>query len=786
VTPQQSPGVTPALPAPSIHSAGQENKREPAILPAEVALSENTEDIEGEASENAPVPFRQAELAWAALLYESRKFFTVHALRHPPKDLTRYAHALGLEPNKSGELFSYRRASHLHDYVGQQMDPAERDDLLAHAHSCYKSWQRERHLPGAAQQEMAFAFSYEPIRLGGWQLPPLDLACRVSAKGDASSEARVRKEEQTWQEARSAARLVEKTLTSFRVPVQVQTEDIAIGPAIIRLGIRPTGIPRLRQQDEHHPAKKVPEFDEGGQPVYERRTTVAQIMRHQQDIALALAAETIRFQAPVPGRPFVGVEFPRKAPREVNFCEIISSPGYQQSLKSSKLAVGLGIDVTNQVRVASIRKMPHLLVAGTTGAGKTVFLKGLIAGILLHASPEEVRLALVDPKMAEFSLYEGIPHLLTPVVTDMEKVPFLLEHAEKEMERRYRLFASLQVTDLESYARLRASRQRSGQPPLENLPAIVIIIDELADLMLVAPEVTEKHIQRLAQKARATGIHLVLATQRPSVDVITGTIKAVVPTRISFRLSSAMDSRTILDRGGAERLLGRGDMLYVGAESNYEPQRLQAGNIDDDVVIRIVQYWLDEQERRVQGRDADPLDPQEVSQPPLDLQWNLEPASAPEAPPATEDEQPPSRESREGMLSEAQLFEHLTNFLLYETVFVDGTPLPVRLYTLSHEDQLLVAETLLWKGYRGSAELLNRKLRTKRGPALRDELVKRGLMDERTQQPLAPSERLAPLLVECGLLDAETGARLDEPERQAAEPESASTDEPEQPAMSTG
>ncbi len=251
------------------------------------------------------------------------------------------------------------------------------------------------------------------------------------------------------------------------------------------------------------------------------------------------------------------------------------------------------------VRVGDLARMPHLLIAGATGSGKSVSINAIIGSILTQATPDDVRLLMVDPKMVELIMYNGIPHLLAPVVTEVEKVVAMLKIAIVEMEKRYRLFSQLGVRNLDGYRKQRAERIARGDTSLKNLPAIVIIIDELADLMMSAPEEIEGMICRLAQLARATGIHLVIATQRPSVDVITGLIKANIPTRISFMVSSAVDSRTIIDMGGAERLLGRGDMLYLPADAG-KPERIQGAFVADDEIDNLVNYW----KQQVQERTA--------------------------------------------------------------------------------------------------------------------------------------------------------------------------------------
>jgi DNA helicase HerA-like ATPase/ribosomal protein S25 len=384
------------------------------------------------------------------------------------------------------------------------------------------------------------------------------------------------------------AHLIQETLRSFRVDAEVREEDISIGPTVIRFGIRPTGKPELRQDEKT--GKMVPVRDGSGNIIYETRTRVSRIMALQNDLALVLEAKTIRMEAPVPGRPYVGVEIPNKNGRLVTLREILESKEYEAARRKSRLALALGRDVAGQVRVGDLAKMPHVLIAGATGAGKSVMINTIIASFLTQATPDDVRMLMVDPKMVELSMYNGIPHLLSPVVTEVDKVVPLLKNAISEMERRYRLFSQLGVRNLDGYRKMRLEKIAKGDNSLNNLPSIVIIIDELADLMMAAPEEVEGMICRLAQLARATGIHLVIATQRPSVDVITGLIKANIPTRISFMVSSAVDSRTIIDMGGAERLLGRGDMLYLPADAG-RPERIQAAFLADEEAQALVDFW---------------------------------------------------------------------------------------------------------------------------------------------------------------------------------------------------
>ncbi|GAC1432511.1 MAG: hypothetical protein NVS4B1_34490 [Ktedonobacteraceae bacterium] len=416
------------------------------------------------------------------------------------------------------------------------------------------------------------------------------------------------------------AKTIQETLRSFRVDAEVKKEDISIGPTIIRLGIRPTGKPEMKPDEKT--GKLVPVRDAGGNIVYETRTRVSRIMALQNDLALVLEAKTIRMEAPVPGRPYVGVEIPNKNSRLVTLREVLESKEYQVAKAKSKLAVALGKDVAGVVRVGDLARMPHLLIAGATGAGKSVMINAIIASIITQATPDDVRLLMVDPKMVELNMYNGIPHLLSPVVTEVEKVVSLLKNGINEMEKRYRLFSQLGVRNLDGYRKMRSERAAKGENTLINLPAIVIIIDELADLMMAAPEEVEGMICRLAQLARATGIHLVVATQRPSVDVITGLIKANIPTRISFMVSSAVDSRTIIDMGGAERLLGRGDMLYLPSDAG-RPERIQGSFLADEEAESLVHYWREQATQHAVaangGQNIDPIEVQAKVEPGWEL-----------------------------------------------------------------------------------------------------------------------------------------------------------------------
>jgi S-DNA-T family DNA segregation ATPase FtsK/SpoIIIE len=319
-------------------------------------------------------------------------------------------------------------------------------------------------------------------------------------------------------------------------------------------------------------------------------------------LARSLAVISVRIVEVIPGKPYVGIEIPNEHREMVQLREVINSSVFQEA--TSHLTLALGKDIAGATIVADIARMPHLLVAGTTGSGKSVGVNSMLLSILLKATPEQVRLILVDPKMLELSIYEGIPHLLTPVVTDMKEAAHALNWSVGEMERRYRLMASLGVRNLAGFNRQVKEAAAKGEPikdplwpsedteapELQPLPAIVIVIDEFADMMMIVGKKVEQLIARIAQKARAAGIHLVLATQRPSVDVITGLIKANIPSRISFQVSSRIDSRTILDQGGAEQLLGHGDMLYLPPGTAL-PQRVHGAFVSDEEVHRVVEDW---------------------------------------------------------------------------------------------------------------------------------------------------------------------------------------------------
>ncbi|HDR4347492.1 TPA: DNA translocase FtsK, partial [Bacillus cereus] len=346
--------------------------------------------------------------------------------------------------------------------------------------------------------------------------------------------------------------LLDTTFNNFHVGAHVI--NVSQGPAVTRFEVQP---------------------DPG--------VKVNKITNLSDDIKLSLAAKDIRIEAPIPGKSAIGIEVPNKESKPVFLREILRSPVFTKS--ESPLTVALGLDISGEPIVTDIRKMPHGLIAGATGSGKSVCINAILTSILYKAKPHEVKLMLIDPKMVELAPYNSVPHLVAPVITDVKAATAALKWAVEEMERRYELFAHAGARDLTRYNTIVSEREIPG----ETLPYIVIVIDELADLMMVAPGDVEEAICRIAQKARACGIHLLVATQRPSVDVITGLIKSNIPTRIAFTVSSQVDSRTIIDIGGAEKLLGRGDMLFLGNGTS-KPVRVQGVYVSDDEIEKTVDH----------------------------------------------------------------------------------------------------------------------------------------------------------------------------------------------------
>ena len=400
---------------------------------------------------------------------------------------------------------------------------------------------------------------------GSWQLPSLDLL-------DEMAEV-----ELSQAEVERRARLIEEALASYGVEAKVV--QINVGPTITQFGVEPGW-------DRKY--KEVKERDRNGnlkvriEELSRTRVKVERITSLANDLALALAAPSIRIEAPVPGKSIVGVEVPNSAMRLVSLREVMESNAFQKLSSKSKLALALGKGTASEIVVGDLAKMPHLLIAGTTGSGKTVCLSSVIASLLMNNTPDELQFIMIDPKRVELIAFNGVPHLMTPVITEKEKAVEVLKWGSQEMENRYRRLASIGAHNIEAYNRSSKAEKQ--------MPYLIFTIDELADLMMTRSEEVEPLLCRLAQMGRAIGIHLVVATQRPSVDVVTGLIKANFPTRISFAVASQVDSRTILDCAGAERLLGRGDMLYLTPEIA-KPKRLQGCFGSPEEIERLVIFW---------------------------------------------------------------------------------------------------------------------------------------------------------------------------------------------------
>lgn len=386
---------------------------------------------------------------------------------------------------------------------------------------------------------------------GPYEPPPLSLLQKDKGKARVG-------------DVKANANIIKRTLQNFNI--QVEMDEVSIGPSVTRYALKPA---------------------EG--------VRISKIVGLQNNLELALAAHPVRIEAPIPGKSLVGIEVPNTSKSTVGLASLLSSPEYTDSPKP--LLVALGKDISGNANFANIAKMPHILIAGTTGSGKSVTIHALVTSLLFRNSPEQLRFIMVDPKRVELTLYNGIPHLLTPVITDAKKAIMSLKWAAKEMERRYDILQAEKVRDISSYheniyhpARDAAKKDKPADDEMpEPMPYIVIIIDELADIMQAYPRELEASIVRLAQMSRAVGIHLVLSTQRPSVNVITGLIKANVPTRLALQVASQIDSRTILDQVGAEKLLGAGDMLFLSGELS-KPQRIQSAFLTEEEVKNVTEY----------------------------------------------------------------------------------------------------------------------------------------------------------------------------------------------------
>lgn len=394
----------------------------------------------------------------------------------------------------------------------------------------------------------------QPIFIGqtpaqNWKLPLLEEMLEVGSDQTVNND-----------HIREQVAVIEHTLESFGAPVKLV--DTQFGPTVIQYGVEPLFI-------EQRSGKRT-------------KVKVGKIASLADDLSLALSAKSIRIQAPVPGKGYVGIEVPNDAKAVVSLRDVMDTASFKKI--KSNLAIGLGQDVAGQAVSADLTKMPHLLIAGATGSGKSVCVNGIIACLLLQNTPDDLKLVMVDPKRVELTGYNGIPHLAAPVVVDLDRVVGTLQWALREMDRRYKQFSEQGVRNIQEF------NKKLLKEKGEKLPYIVIIIDELADLMMLAPDETERGITRLAQMARATGIHMILATQRPSVDVVTGLIKANFPARIAFAVASSTDSRVILDSVGAERLLGQGDMLFQSPDAA-APLRLQGCYVSDSELEKLIAYW---------------------------------------------------------------------------------------------------------------------------------------------------------------------------------------------------
>jgi len=411
------------------------------------------------------------------------------------------------------------------------------------------------------------------VVIDGWRLPPIDIL-------DTTPEVEFGQADNMQR-----ARLIEEALVSYGVEAKVV--QINAGPTVTQFGVEP-GWDRKR--------KEVRERDRDGnikirvEEVSKTRVKVEKITSLANDLALALAAPSIRIEAPVPGKSMVGIEVPNTVLGLVSLRGVIETSVFQKLKSRSKLVLALGKGAGGEATAADLGRMPHLLIAGATGSGKTVCLNSAIGCLLVHNTPNDVKFIMIDPKRVELTVFNGIPHLATPVIVDTQKALGILRWLNQEMDKRYQTLATAGARNIEGY-----NKNREGD---EKLPYLVLIIDELADLMMAGFDEVEHTLCRLAQLARATGIHLIVATQRPSVDVVTGLIKANFPTRISFAVTSQVDSRTILDMGGAEKLLGRGDMLYMPTEAA-KPKRLQGCYVSDAERERLVYFWSSQRREEV-------------------------------------------------------------------------------------------------------------------------------------------------------------------------------------------
>jgi S-DNA-T family DNA segregation ATPase FtsK/SpoIIIE len=430
----------------------------------------------------------------------------------------------------------------IEDYTGEEPErPAVKKDEV-------RAENTRATVPLPSEEEFAIPIpKRKPSTL--YTPPPISLLEKDSGKANVG-------------DVKANANIIKRTLAEFGI--EVEMDEITIGPTVTRYALKPA-----------------------------QGVKLTRILGLQNDLALSLAAHPIRIEAPIPGKSLVGIEIPNKTKSTVGLSSLVADPAFTENHKP--LIVALGRNISGKATYESIAKMPHLLIAGTTGSGKSVTIHAIISSLLYRHGPDELRFIFVDPKRVELTLYNGIPHLLTPVITEAKKAILSLKWAASEMNRRYDILESESVRDIDSYHKLHEKEFAKGATATEGgadrMPYIVIIIDELADIMQAYPRELEAAIVRLAQMSRAVGIHLILSTQRPEVNVITGLIKANVPSRIALRVPTGIDSRTILDTVGAEKLLGRGDMLAMIGDN--QPRRLQSANITEDEVKAIVKYLKD-------------------------------------------------------------------------------------------------------------------------------------------------------------------------------------------------
>ena len=445
----------------------------------------------------------------------------------------------------------------------------------------------KKDLKQAAQEVWKkYGESADQITPDGWKIPPIEILDNVVEV------------EFNQADNQKKARLIEEALASYGVESKVV--QINVGPTVTQFGIEPGWDRKL---------KEVREKDKNGETqikteeVAKTRVKVDRITSLSNDLSLALAAPSIRIEAPVPGKSVVGIEVPNTIIGTVSLRSVVESNVFQKLQAKSRMAMALGKGAGGESVVGDLTKMPHLLIAGATGSGKTVCIHSIICCLLLHNSPGEVRFIMIDPKRVELTVYNSLPHLVTSVIVDTSKAMGALRWLMQEMDKRYQVMAAARARNIDLYNKVR---------PKDKLPYLVLVIDELADLMMNSGDEVEHILCRLAQLARATGIHLVVATQRPSVDVVTGLIKANFPSRISFAVTSQVDSRTILDSAGAEKLLGRGDMLYSPTEAA-KPKRLQGCFLSDQEIERIVYFWNNQKKESGAQLKLDDLVDAEVS-----------------------------------------------------------------------------------------------------------------------------------------------------------------------------